>query len=375
MRGLFFVTVVTSFLSGCAGHVSDDIQSKYTNRVRELGLTPIYPPREEVQVGDIFVSSGYPGKEEHEVHQYVKNLPQLVALAQANLDSRVVFTETAASATAANSSDTAELRNGRIETRRQHASDSLPIAVFPEITADAGASLNFGILAPLRALGLFGGTRTTVTLNFNDVRTYFAPTLPAIAVAQREVCQMTQSGEGAAALAVIQKAAVEEDQGRLIPESLTRSGLKGREIVYRIVTRVYLTRSITYTYRNGQLLALAQSNLTKQDAGAAPPQPAPAITIVNITPANPAPATTDATSSQAQANEAIKALTAQNQRTDDGFQFAGFSALGLSINRTFKHPVAIAYEAIEIPALPAMAGLPCSSFTASVSNPRHSPSR
>ncbi|MFN3315055.1 MAG: hypothetical protein ACK46Q_16560, partial [Hyphomonas sp.] len=41
-------------LSSCTAVSGDDLAQKYQQRTRELGLFPVYPPREEFQIGDVY---------------------------------------------------------------------------------------------------------------------------------------------------------------------------------------------------------------------------------------------------------------------------------------------------------------------------------
>jgi hypothetical protein len=344
--------IAFALLSGCGGHVSDDIQTKYTSRVRQLGLTPVYPPREEIQVGDLFLNSEHPGSDEHAVRQYITTIPSVLDLAQANLDDRVVFASSVPVNSGAPTDDTVsqqdDLVNGRITTRRglrRAPANSLPLAVFPEVTAYAGGDLSAGILAPLQALGLFAGSRTTVTLNFKDVRTYFAPPMQAFAVGRAEVCRRLPgpsqiSGEAA----YVKNAATAVDAAKYGPLANAASALRSRHLFYRLVTRVYLTRSITYTYRNARLLSIARKNLANPSAGAgAATFPA---SIVNVT-VSPAPASGTSAGTTADVTSAINDLKAQTASISEGERFVGFSALGLTIERVFKQPVAVAFEGID----------------------------
>lgn len=124
--------------------------------------------------------------------------------------------------------------------------------MFPQVTADAGLDLSSGILAPLQAIGLFGGSSTKVTLGFNDVRTYGVSPLLAEGLAQHMVCARVGSPALATDLDFIRRQAEAEDAaGPVAP-------FGQRRVQYRVISKIYLTRQITYTYSNVQILALAQ---------------------------------------------------------------------------------------------------------------------
>ncbi len=65
-------------LAGCAftaappGHVAKE----WATAFRELQLTPIFPPREDVQVGDIYIVPVEPGEEEERAFKEKGYLPR-----------------------------------------------------------------------------------------------------------------------------------------------------------------------------------------------------------------------------------------------------------------------------------------------------------
>lgn len=344
MKALVFGLVSCVCVGACGNHLSDDIAARYNARVRQLDLTPVYPPREEVQVGDLFLNSEHPGSDEHAVHQFVMTMPDVLGLAQQNLDGRVAFVKSKEGADNKISNDSVgqqdDLEGGRIATRRGGAINALPLAVFPEITAYAGADFSAGILAPLQALGLFAGGRTTVKLGFNDVRTYFAPQLQAYGLGLREVCRRLSPKGTTFELQYVKNEAARVDKNKFGPLAPSVASVRPRHEFYRLITRVYLTRSITYTYRNARLLALARQPVK---ASANTTFPTTIVAVNTATQATP-PVTTGAA---ADIGTIMTDLNKQTASVNEGERFVSFSALGLTIERVFARPVAVAYEGIE----------------------------
>ena len=327
-----------ALVMACGAPVVEDVQQKYTARVRQLGLTPVYPPREGVQVGDIFISSAVRGNDAKTVRFAVDSAPEMIGAVEAALRGRLVFTPSAGDKP---TKDTVgfqpDIAGGQLQTRMEvgGAAVTLPIVVFPEVTADAGSSLNFGILAPFSARGLFGGTRTTVTLNFNDVRAYGVDPVAIPNLTAKRLCSLIKDsglmldgyenrGKSARAYLARTVAALEE------PASVTSN----RRERFTLITKVYLTRSITYTYRNTKILAAARQVLT---ADGKPQQMEGGGVVVNVVPISTDGQVADGT---------VTAGAEAAQSGTDGFSFAGFSGLGLSIDRAFAQPVAIAYEGV-----------------------------
>ena len=45
-------------LLGCSAVPNSDISVQYKKEARKLGLYPVYPPREEFQIGDVYLFVG-----------------------------------------------------------------------------------------------------------------------------------------------------------------------------------------------------------------------------------------------------------------------------------------------------------------------------
>lgn len=327
----------TLFLA-CGPVEERNVARRYTDAVRRLDISPVYPPREEFQVGDLYFVSQSRTDPDDVIRVFIKTLPEVRMQAQRALDDRIVFQDTGFDKKEGKpvldevSFIQSDLTKGELITRQTHgATESLPIATFPSIEADAGTTLNSGLAAPLVALGLFAGTRTKVRLDFKDVRTLSAPYLEANTVLQREAgarrsahCPESQAGFAA------------DMAANFLPSGKDpQAALKDRDNHYLLVTRAYLTRHIDYTYSNGRILALARRSLTGPGTDG---KGASFFQGANI-------AISDPKGGSATADLAAIVATL-NQQADQGSgsQFASFSAFGLTIKRVFQKPLTIAYE-------------------------------
>jgi hypothetical protein len=63
------IAVVAAMLAACSTFGRGDVQREWTNTFRELGILPVYPPREDVQVGDIYVRRGSPADTEQAIRR------------------------------------------------------------------------------------------------------------------------------------------------------------------------------------------------------------------------------------------------------------------------------------------------------------------
>ena len=81
----------------CSALPKKDLRDEYFEVVRELGLTPVYPPREELQVGDVFLVStepASPNDPEKTVSVWMGTLDTIRDEANRYLNSRINFENT-----------------------------------------------------------------------------------------------------------------------------------------------------------------------------------------------------------------------------------------------------------------------------------------
>ena len=334
----FAIILLPALFLACAPVEERNVARRYADAVRRLDISPVYPPREEFQVGDLYFVSQDRTDPDDVIRIFIKTLPEVRLQAQRALDDRVVFRDTGFDQKEGKpvldevSFIQGDLTKGKLITRQQDGTtESLPIATFPSIEADAGTTINSGIAAPLAALGLFAGSRTKLRLDFKDVRTLSAPYLEANTVLQREA-GARQSARCPEADATF---AANMAQAFLPSGESPEVALKQRDNFYLLVTRAYLTRHIDYTYSNGRILALARRSLTGQTADGKATSFFQGANIAINDPSGNAAATDLA---------AIVATLNQQAGQGSGSQFASFSAFGLTIKRVFQKPLTIAYE-------------------------------
>lgn len=325
MRKVVCTAVVAGLLASCATLIPDNITRKYTDQVRLLNMVPVYPPREDLQVGDLFYISDIEGQDDKDVFEYLTTFPEMIDLAEQNLAGRVLFDKTVIPAKPGETVEQTDFQGGKIKTRGDsEGGNTLPIYVFPEVTARSSNTVNAGLLTPLVALGLFFGGATSVKLSFNDVRSYYVPKLQAQPQIKTGICGFLQSGQLGVLADVVRdrEAKLDED---LKPFATSQQPVRKKRLV--LVTRVYLTRSIDYSYSNARIRALAARS------AAADPKDS-AVNIVNVV-----------GNSDALATALAQAAKVDNKA--DGLSVGSLSAFGLTVNRSFQQPVAVAYAGQE----------------------------
>lgn len=319
-------------LSSCTAGSGDDLAQKYQQRTRELGLFPVYPPREEFQIGDVYFWSRSISNPNDVETVWVHSMPWMRHEAEDFLSTRIVFNSSAAKD--APQSDTT---GGKLRVRSEVSTDSLPISAFPEITADAGFVAGTGIARVFRALGLSGGNRTTVSLNFNDVRTYWVPN---VLVAARVRAELEQAAIGTAEQAMV-------EVQRLLDirrNSQTAACSAVRACGFTVVTRVYLTRNITYTYRSNAIFQAAATRFAEgipQGTTAAQP-PSVNVTLNGAGAGTSAELQAELTSLRDQV-----AVLARSQAPGEQIAFQSWDATGLKFSQVFQQPVAIGWDGFD----------------------------
>lgn len=334
-----------TFLVGC-NSADNDIQTRYKETVSRSGITAIYPPREEFQVGDIFAVSYKPNNNDpfdlrDSVSVYIGESENVLKQAADHMASRIVFqrtklkNNTTSSITEIQQNDTF---HAGFSKRKAHSIQSLPIAAFPKVEADAGGTYSLGIGRLLRSLGLAGSRRTVVSLDFNDVRTYWVPKVKvniegefgnlinAIFVNPGHKRSIVSALEG--------KLRVAHNSGRKVEPDINKRCTR-----YETITRVYLTRKIDYTYSNAQIIAGGLQR-SREKGSTAPVTPAPINITVN------ANGTVDNETLTSSINTITTALATQTTAASNGESvgFTSWDARGMTFSKHFARPVAIGYE-------------------------------
>ncbi len=319
--------------AGCSG-LNEPAGITYAKAVTQLGINPVYPPREDIQVGDIYAVEAHSYQDRLSAKTALIALDDLTGVVRGYLNSRYKFADTQLKDDA--QTVAAKQVDARAGAKLPTVSDlqTLPQDGLPDIEVDSGISLGVG--GQPQGLGVAFGLQAAKTLKmslkYRAVTSYEIP-IPVGLNALHDYCaninyHICQSKW--AALWINQKFQL----GPGDPGYVKKAGTL-------IITKVYLARQITYTF-NDALLAAAVARSVGQDgtiAGAAPTVSSQDIS--NLL------ATGDANV----INAGTALLQEVNQQvTSKG---AGEGALSLaianrntvSISETFDRPVVVGYEA------------------------------
>ncbi len=327
----------TLLLLGCSVAPSADISEQYKAETRKLGLNPVYPPREEFQIGDVYIWARRKGDLDREVAAYMGSEKRFIDAADRFMANRLVFQKTNGQGSGGQQAD---LFGTKLTRRSQNSIDTLPIAAFPSVSGDSGFDGGGGLVKLLQAIGIAGGARTEVTLDFNDVRTYWVPKIEAVkATGSNPVFALADiyRKNPAGYLRQILEQNYNVNKIYVAGKSMCEADL---EFGVSVVSRVYLTRSISYTYRNSRIVSAGISRATSGSVASAPTAPA---VNVNVN------ATGDLASNDQQLTalkQQIDALS-QSQGSGNSVSFQAWDARGITFQRTYDRPVSIGWDGFD----------------------------
>ena len=322
--GFAFLLVLLS----CGPLVQRDLRQEYLSQARALGLIPVYPPRGEVQVGDVYlIFTPEKGGADAATSLYLGRMNSLRDQALAYLASRDNVGALMPSGTAA---------AGTLGTMKD-----LPAVNFPTVTGSAASSASLGAIVPVFS-GVFSvGRADTVSVKFVDVRAFGVPYLSAAVSRsdfQHNVCPTLLNRV--------------HDLYRMLeydwtdPTAISPCGdigaaLKDQNCTIHVVTRTYLTREIQFTYNQRRKIGGSGSTVSPL-AGASPVATAPAVPAVTLS--------IDASTTPDTAASVISALKAPATATTGTVAASAVSetSQGLAFNQTFRDPLAIAYESARV---------------------------
>lgn len=332
---------------GCTGEPSD-IEVEFLKTARKTTITPIFPPKEDIQVGDMFALSF--GGPNDVLREYLATDAKVAELAWDFMETRFALRETIAlnNTLTINAPLQTDTYGRSLARRSDLVIESLPLDALPSVTADASAAFGFGQSGFFSALGLGGGRRTKVTLDFGDVRSYG---IPIVELVRRGYDPEKRTGEER--LNIYTTEAVKDALSSRYNSAIA----SGRKILpweercesTALVTKVFLTRQIKYTFFDARIAAIAAATAEKDSRPTAPDVPPISVTINNKdVDTNAVEAATDTLST-----EVLKAT--QQAGVSGSLTFEGFSVLGATYTQIFQRPVVVGYEAIAFrnPQIPA----------------------
>lgn len=321
--------VVLLFFLGCAPLTQKDLRLEYFAQTRAIGMTPVYPPRGEVQVGDVYlIFTPANGGVDEATALYVGRMQ---SMRQQGLDYL------------ASRDNIGGLMPSGAGGGTLTAMTELPAVNFPTITGSAASSASLGAIAPVFSGLLSVGSLDTVSMKFVDVRAFGVPFLSASISSpdfQHTVCPVLLDRKTKLYRQLGYSQVPEDDTA---PCADMDALSKGQRCDMHIVTRTYLTRQIQFTYNQKRRIGVSGSAASPLPS-TTPVAPIPAVSV-NIdanTPPNTATSVIDA----------LKAPVNISSSTV-GAAVVSETSQGLAFDQQFKDPLAVAYESVTVSLLDA----------------------
>lgn len=316
--------------------INKDIEEQYNNAVRDFGMSPVYPPREDFRVGDLFFTAF--GKDGLAVARiWVGRMEQVATQA----DSYAASFRKKKTTSSSNIEKSPEAASKKDSPTEDIWLESLPIVSLPSITGSSSGAAYFGGQTPYVA-GIMSDDMTRfVSVDFPNVRAHGFPAgavtlnLDFLNQFRAETCKHVYYAHELLESAVAEKNMTCNPKlaEKLLGSRDERPLLSCR---LELVTRVFLTDKINFTYgiRNGNRLSAGKDNESLKILDS------PAVTVQVD-------------------NEGKQTVTFGSNKTSDAtndplpkdsplasLSIAGESNNGLIFSKEFDHPVTIGFDSI-----------------------------
>ncbi|BEU19992.1 hypothetical protein [Paraburkholderia sp. 22B1P] len=378
----------------------DWVSRQWAESMATYNILPIYPPTEDVHVGDIYAyrldSEGVDGNlfrsmkfdyvpMQTELEEYYGNVPVMPETSdepasgkiwrQAAASNALKPSATLAAAPASDAKHTsshdaaahaalhpaAHTRDAAPQAPQSSVfkptgtMDKLSLIAFPGFNLAHADVESLAASVPLRFFhAIFGASRRaegSISIKVAAAETYGVPVVPAF-IQLKKYCA-TQIGQIACTAGFIRR------QLRSIGDVTTAT-----PVAISMINRLYLARSIEYTYEastavgaQADLYVTLQRALDNQqallkDIGA---KAASAVAVAGAS--APAETTAKLADIKAQLDALLQQIQATNQQFGNSpvpgvsFTVGRMDAQGVSLIQTFERPIAIGYRAVAIPAL------------------------
>lgn len=347
------------FLSACGGHQTDGFVGRsWSENMRQLGIYPIYPPREDFQVGDVYLSPTSPERAA-ELDREGRVMPLAVWLSSLDLRkainsfyvNRPEFPKTSDAVAAAIKQQAEDghkvvgqpTGDANMFTKTTPA-NRLRLVGFPEFLSASYRGGNLGAFIPAEGflLGLGFGAEDVESVTFK------VPAAESFGLPAPLVLSSLVDRSGKLNLKEIKNVTPESLPAYIPSGQQDKSGTLPKKFYIAVVTEVFYARTIDIsTGFKSSFAAKAKADVPASLAGSN------AATLLG------APATSGGQGNATAADNSPEAVArklaaaqaaALPDRTTPGVavSFVSASASGLSMRRTFERPVAIGWRGVEL---------------------------
>jgi hypothetical protein len=301
-----FVALIALGAGGCSSMFKEPPGITYAESVLQLGITPVYPPREDIQVGDVYAVEYHAADERLEARSAFVGHRNLLAEVNEYLGSRYDLSP------------------------KGILGDGLPINGFPEITVNSGVSLGLGGQPQglMASLGLSYTRTLMMNLKFSNVVAYEVP-IPDGMIELDAYCSNNARCRPDLLVNFINQRFQlgEQDNDRV------------RKAGVMMITKVYLAKTITYTFNDAQLAAAA---VALQEEGKTQAEP-PLVTQEDMA---AAVSQDNAQLVKALSDAREKSLASAKAGGSPTFQISVVQGEKVAFSETFDRPLVVGYEAV-----------------------------
>lgn len=345
------MTAALLALAACSQVFKEPPGISYSESVRQLGIFPVYPPREDLQVGDIYGMEDDRKAERSKIRSVFLDSVDLTDEIRKYLNRRYTFGTTNASAPSHTIGDT----TGQLINQSDAAATgvlfdtsaprNLPITGFPSIEVDSGLSLSLVGASGGAGFG-FGSSQTLkMALSFGLVTSYSVP----IPVALEKLDQYCASRRYTAARQSCWNEEITDYLNQKYQLGYgTPKSIKKAQVL--MVSKVYLARSISYTFNDQTLAAAAASAANREENPQATAPTVDGTLLTSAMSASNAPALVTALAAfQRALNESIKP---DPNKDGVSISVSGYTRNSVTFEQIFQRPVVIGFEGAYFDAFP-----------------------
>jgi hypothetical protein len=348
-------TAAIFLLAACSSMLKQPPGVSYGDAVRQLGIYPVYPPREDLQVGDIYGIENNPNLKRSDVRTVFVDSFDLTKQIREYMNRRYVFADTS-------TGGSQQVIHGVSHEVSPSQSDApsggaifdgtnpenLAITALPAIEVDSG--LTFNLAAGSSSLGAmfgFGGAQTIkMRLSYGRVTSYSVP-IPVALEALRYYCNSKR-------IPSPNRTFQQDCSNEMLTYYLNEkyqvgTGYKDSvtNAIPLMVSKVYLARTINYTFNDRRLAAAAASVANRQENARAT---APTIDGSLLTSAV-SDGNADVVSALAEFQRALnQSVTLKDNVEGASFSLAAYDENSVTFQEVYQRPVVIGYEGVYLPA-------------------------
>jgi len=340
--------------AGCGLPDPPNIREEFSNRVKALGVTPVYPMRENVRLGQVYLvdrNAGTPGANRSPAAPTSILLSDAMTVAMENARTNRVNT---IDRFAASGKSVAALIQGAANFQ-QPAGDTLELIGMPKYSLasvdQAALSGTFPLSLANIAAGLGFSRNSYLTVEAEATAMAELPLDTFTRIVGQSCLSNTPGSLGN--LIHSQIPTIGED---MMSAKLSEAQSAPFEPAITIVWQVYYLRGIKFTYNDSKAAAAALNAAlnTRLDASRTPPAPpSPSVATPATTPSGSGTMGTDLQSQMTDLTQRITDLNSKlatgNNNVNIASSFLRATATGIELVQLFDRPLAFGYAPMTLP--------------------------